>query len=203
MPLTPQKSESDISSRLPPTPEATPELFSTSLKRRRPSDIETSPSAGRSNKRLVTESANLPSTKVPAPVSATSPTSITPSSRRYLFPPTPSPTSTSTFTTTTTPTKPTSNPSTRPKSSLFHKPSHPTPKPKPLPSVSAIELKHAAESILRQVDWDEVAAYVASNRRGRVYKTVVKGMLQERVDGLFEKEGRLEAEGQGAGDGEG
>ena len=56
------------------------------------------------------------------------------------------------------------------------------------------------------MDWDQVAEYVASNRRGRVYKSVVKGMLQDRVDGLFESEAQLEAEeqqGDGEGDGEG
>ena len=47
---------------------------------------------------------------------------------------------------------------------------------------------------------------MASNRRGRIFKTVVRGMLQERVDGLFESEALLEAEeqrGDEEGDGEG
>lgn len=110
MPLTPHKAGTDLStttfapaqghslpnSHLPPTPDATPQPCSSSLKRPRPSDIDSSPSAGRSSKRLATEAITIPSSKPPAP--ATSPTSITPSSRRYLFPPSPSSTPTATIT---------------------------------------------------------------------------------------------------------
>lgn len=37
-----------------------------------------------------------------------------------------------------------------------------------------------------QVDWREVAEYVAANRKGGVYKMAVKGFLQEKIDALHE-----------------
>ena len=54
--------------------------------------------------------------------------------------------------------------------------------------ISAIELKRASESILRQVDWDEVEDYVASNRRGSTFRKAIKDVLQDRVDELHETE---------------
>jgi len=57
------------------------------------------------------------------------------------------------------------------------------------PDVSPHELKRAAESILEQVDWREVAAYVASNRSGRTYEKILKGLLQEKIDELVEARG--------------
>ena len=63
-----------------------------------------------------------------------------------------------------------------------------SPKPKPLPSLSALELKRAAESILEQVDWKKVAMYVASNRGSRMYKRMITALLQEKIDELYDKE---------------
>jgi hypothetical protein len=54
--------------------------------------------------------------------------------------------------------------------------------------ISALELKRASESILSQVDWDEVEENVASNRRGSTFRKAIKSILQERVDELFEDE---------------
>lgn len=65
-------------------------------------------------------------------------------------------------------------------------------KAKEPPSVSAIELKRAAEAVLKQVDWQEVAQYVAANRRAGTYREVVKVLLQKEVDMLFDKQRREE-----------
>ncbi len=54
--------------------------------------------------------------------------------------------------------------------------------------ISALELKRASESILSQVDWDEVQESVASNRCGSTFRKAIKAILQERVDELFEEE---------------
>ncbi|KAF6225606.1 hypothetical protein HO133_009606 [Letharia lupina] len=62
------------------------------------------------------------------------------------------------------------------------------------PSVSWLELKRAAESVLRQVDWEEVAADVAGNRGAGWYKRVVREVLQGRIEELV---GREEGEGGG------
>lgn len=44
---------------------------------------------------------------------------------------------------------------------------------------------------MRQVDWEEVALDVASNRGGGWYRRVVRGVLQERIGeiGGWEEEG--------------
>ncbi|KAI9832801.1 MAG: hypothetical protein M1819_004021 [Sarea resinae] len=57
--------------------------------------------------------------------------------------------------------------------------------PKHEPVVSAAELKRVAECVLRQVDWDNVAGYVASNRRGGVYKQALKAVLEGRIEELL------------------
>jgi len=56
------------------------------------------------------------------------------------------------------------------------------------PSISSIELKRAAESILRQVEWELVEDDVAANRRGNVYRRILRNILQDKVDELVEKE---------------
>ena len=53
---------------------------------------------------------------------------------------------------------------------------------------SADELKRVSEAVLRQVDWEEVGEYVASNRGARVYRKIIKKVLQDRIDELFEEE---------------
>lgn len=60
-----------------------------------------------------------------------------------------------------------------------------------------MELKRASEAMLLQIDWLDVAAYVACNRKGVVYKNAVKDVLQRAVDGLFEEERRKEGESEG------
>lgn len=64
-----------------------------------------------------------------------------------------------------------------PKFSIAHPPSD---------KISWLELKRAAESILGQVDWHIVAEDVASNRRGPIYKKMIKEVLQEKLDKLSE-----------------
>ncbi|MCJ1385167.1 hypothetical protein MMC17_008288 [Xylographa soralifera] len=78
--------------------------------------------------------------------------------------------------------------------SLFRRGSVPTfsilyqpPSPEPL-DFSADELKRTCEAMLRQVDWDEVQQYVASNRSAATYKRALKSILQAEVDKLFEAE---------------
>lgn len=66
------------------------------------------------------------------------------------------------------------------------------PEPVPIPDVSAIELKRAAESVLAQVSWAEVQQDVASNRYGTFYRKVITGILQEKLDQLHSQESRLE-----------
>lgn len=66
------------------------------------------------------------------------------------------------------------------------------PEPEPIPDVSAIELKRAAESVLAQVCWAEVQQDVASNRYGTFYRKVITGILQEKLDQLHLQESRLE-----------
>ena len=56
--------------------------------------------------------------------------------------------------------------------------------------MSAIELKRTAEAILKQVDWQEIAQYVAANRKAGAYREVVKALLQKEVDALFDKDRR-------------
>ncbi|KAI9709618.1 MAG: hypothetical protein M1812_007666 [Candelaria pacifica] len=56
-------------------------------------------------------------------------------------------------------------------------------KPRPF-NLSPDEVKRISESIVEQVDCDEVADYVASNRDAMVYKSVFKSIMQARVDAL-------------------
>ncbi|KAL8792459.1 MAG: hypothetical protein Q9195_004915 [Heterodermia aff. obscurata] len=171
LPLTPEKASSEVDantvlpsdallphSYLPPTPQITPQLPARQPKRPLPADIESSPSAGRTNKRIAAE------------------TTITPSSCKYLFPPASSAS------------KSTQASSSSPKFSPFRKPDWF--KARDPPSISAIELKRAAEFILKQVDWQEMAQYVAANRKAGAYREVVKALLQKEVDALFDKERR-------------
>lgn len=58
-------------------------------------------------------------------------------------------------------------------------------RPSKSPVVSAVELKRASEAVLRQVDWEVVEEEVASNRGAAVYKKVIKGILQERIESLI------------------
>lgn len=50
--------------------------------------------------------------------------------------------------------------------------------------LSASEMRRMSEAIIEQVDWDEVADYVASNRGAQIYKTAFKGTMQAKVDEL-------------------
>ncbi|MCJ1253874.1 hypothetical protein MMC24_001688 [Lignoscripta atroalba] len=59
------------------------------------------------------------------------------------------------------------------------------------PKLSADELKRASEAVLRQIDWEEVEEYVASNRGANVYRRAIKRVLQDEVDELFEAENSL------------
>ncbi|KAI9873573.1 MAG: hypothetical protein M1830_010845 [Pleopsidium flavum] len=54
--------------------------------------------------------------------------------------------------------------------------------------LSAIELKRVAESILRQVNWVDVAADAASNRGAVAYRKAVKQIMQEQVEQLLRME---------------
>jgi len=58
-----------------------------------------------------------------------------------------------------------------------------------IPSVSPHELKRAAERILTQVDWRELATYVASNRSGRTYEKIMRGLLQGKINDLVGERG--------------
>ncbi|KAI9695323.1 MAG: hypothetical protein M1836_006486 [Candelina mexicana] len=58
--------------------------------------------------------------------------------------------------------------------------------PARLVKLSETEMQRVAESILEQVDWDEVADYVASNRGAQVYKRAFKEVMQSKVDELEE-----------------
>ncbi|MCJ1321092.1 hypothetical protein MMC15_006436 [Xylographa vitiligo] len=78
--------------------------------------------------------------------------------------------------------------------SLFRRGSIPTfsvlyqaPSPQPL-DFSADELRRTCEAMLRQVDWDEVQEYVASNRSAATYRRALKNILQAEVDKLVEAE---------------
>ena len=51
-----------------------------------------------------------------------------------------------------------------------------------------MELKRVAESVMRQVDWDDVVEDVASNRSAGMYKRIVRCILQGRIDELAERE---------------
>ena len=73
--------------------------------------------------------------------------------------------------------RPAFNPLTPPFSIAYRCPPSPS-----SPPISALELKRAAESILRQVDWEQVAEEVASNRASGVFRRVVRGVLQRGVD---------------------
>ena len=151
-------------SHLPPTPGATPgatpQFTARQLKRPLPLESESSPCAGRTNKRIATHPP------------------ITPSSCKYLF----SPSSTTS--------KSTQASSPKTKFSPFRKPDL-LKAPDP-PPISAIELKRAAQAVLKLVDWQEIAQYVAANRKAGTYREVVKALLQKEVDALFDKERREE-----------
>lgn len=54
--------------------------------------------------------------------------------------------------------------------------------------VSAIELQRASEAVLKQVDWEAVEEEVASNRGAAMYRKLIKGILQERIDSLVDLE---------------
>lgn len=54
--------------------------------------------------------------------------------------------------------------------------------------MSWIELKRAAESVMRQVDWQVLAEDVASNRGAGAYRRVVRGVLQEKIEELVGRE---------------
>jgi len=60
--------------------------------------------------------------------------------------------------------------------------------------LSAIELKRVSESVLRQVNWVEVAEEAASNRGAGAYRKAVKEIMQEQVEQLL----RLEADDKSA-----
>ena len=52
-------------------------------------------------------------------------------------------------------------------------------------AISWMELKRIAESVMEQVDWEDVAEDVASNRSAGMYKKIVRNILQERIEVLF------------------
>ncbi|MCJ1392569.1 hypothetical protein MMC18_005439 [Xylographa bjoerkii] len=70
-----------------------------------------------------------------------------------------------------------------PRFSIMYQP----PPPEPL-DFSADELKRTCEAILRQVDWELVQEYVASNRSASAYRKAIKSILQTEVDKLFKVE---------------
>lgn len=47
-----------------------------------------------------------------------------------------------------------------------------------------MELKRIGESVMEQVDWEDVAEDVASNRSAGMYKKIVRNILQERIEVL-------------------
>lgn len=47
-----------------------------------------------------------------------------------------------------------------------------------------MELKRVTESVMKQVDWEDVAEDVASNRSAGMYKRIVRDVLQERIEEL-------------------
>ncbi|CAF9936225.1 MAG: hypothetical protein ALECFALPRED_006735 [Alectoria fallacina] len=49
-------------------------------------------------------------------------------------------------------------------------------------AISWMELKRIAESVIEQVDWEDVAEDVASNRSAGMYKKIVRNILQERIE---------------------
>lgn len=53
---------------------------------------------------------------------------------------------------------------------------------------SADELKRTCEAVLKQVDWEEVQEYVASNRHITAYRKQIKSILQSEVSKLFGEE---------------
>ena len=59
--------------------------------------------------------------------------------------------------------------------------------PEPL-DFAADELKRTCEAMLRQVDWELVQEYVASNRTAAAYRKAMKSILQAEVDKLFRAE---------------
>ncbi|MCJ1225163.1 hypothetical protein MMC12_001812 [Toensbergia leucococca] len=66
----------------------------------------------------------------------------------------------------------------------------PTP-PIPCPELSSMELKRAAEAMLRQVNWEVVKEEVGSNRPGSAYQEAMRKVLQVRIEELGkEEEGR-------------
>ena len=54
--------------------------------------------------------------------------------------------------------------------------------------LAADELKRVCESVLGQIDWEEVVEYTASNRRPGVYRSAIKGILQKQVSKQFGRE---------------
>ena len=54
--------------------------------------------------------------------------------------------------------------------------------------LAADELKRVCESVLSQIDWEEVVEYTASNRRPGVYRSAIKGILQKQVSKQFRRE---------------
>ena len=57
-----------------------------------------------------------------------------------------------------------------------------------VPKLSADELKRVSEAVLRQIDWTEVAEYVASNRGPQAYRRATKAVLQNKIDELVDVE---------------
>ena len=53
------------------------------------------------------------------------------------------------------------------------------------PRLAADELKRVCESVLSQIDWEEVVEYTASNRKPTVYRNAIKAILQEQVSKEF------------------
>ncbi|MCJ1401989.1 hypothetical protein MMC11_005208 [Xylographa trunciseda] len=74
-----------------------------------------------------------------------------------------------------------------PRFSIMYRPSSPQPL-----DFSADELKRTCEAVLRQVDWEQVQEYAASNRSAVAYKKAIKSILQAEVDRLIKVEDEQE-----------
>ncbi|KAI9808483.1 MAG: hypothetical protein M1827_007236 [Pycnora praestabilis] len=61
---------------------------------------------------------------------------------------------------------------------------------KPVPvSISSQELRRVSESVLGQIDWEEVAGYVASNRKGSRYRRLMEEILLDKLTEFEDMEG--------------
>ncbi|KAK3167493.1 hypothetical protein OEA41_010620 [Lepraria neglecta] len=196
-PITPSKPSTRINiptNNLPPTPETTPvrslkRTYNTALEGRLPGPdaavIEaTSPSVQAGKRRMirVQDAAVQPSFQTTSSQSQTPDKTISPSLRYNKR-------RTTHLSHIATAVQSLPTPSQSPSRSPFRSDLTPRfsknykPKAEPL---SWQELNRMAESVLRQVDWAEVAEDVASNRSSIVYKRAVKEILERRIKEMDE-----------------